>query len=202
MILFDRCSWTWGDGLENREQDRFSTLVSDFVGKEHVNISEKGKCNDGILRTTMEYCENHAVDLAIIQLTKISRREILDSKGEHYIRLNAGNKDLASLYYYENLNTNADDIANFYKNRFLLEHFFKVKGIPYYIVCLNRKKDLLYNTRRSSWQKMTETKPLTSLYTLFGGGRRDNTPFFNFPNGHPNKKGHQVIAEHIHENIL
>ncbi len=205
MILFDGCSWTWGDGLENREKDRFSTLVSDFIGKKHVNISEKGKCNDGILRTTMEYCENHAVDLAIIQFTKISRREILDSKGERYIRLNVGNRDDASVLYYENLSTNADDIANFYKNKFLLEYFFKVKDIPYYFVCLNRKKDLLYKTNPSSWQKMSDSKPVTSLFSVFGGNKYDGTPYFDYPHaergGHPNIKGHQKIAEHILQNL-
>ena len=205
MILFDGCSWTWGDELENREKDRFSTLVSDHIGKNHVNISERGKSNDGILRTTIEYCENNTVDLAIIQFTKISRREILDSKGERYIRLNVGNRDDASVLYFENLNTNADDLANFYKNKFLLEHFFKVKGIPYYFVCLNQKKDLLYKRNPSSWQKMSDTKPVTSLYTLFGGNKYDGTPYFNYPHaergGHPNIRGHQKIAEHILQNI-
>ena len=205
MILFDGCSWTWGDELENREKDRFSTLVSDHIGKNHTNISERGKSNDGILRTTIEYCENNTVDLAIIQFTKISRREILDSKGERYIRINVGNRNDASVLYFENLNTNADDIANFYKNKFLLEHFFKVRGIPYYFVCLNQKKDLLYKRKPSSWQKMSDTKPVTSLYTLFGGNKYDGTPYFNYPHaergGHPNIKGHQKIAEHILQNL-
>ena len=205
MILFDGCSWTWGDELENKEKDRFSTLVSDHIGKNHVNISERGKSNDGILRTTIEYCENNIVDLAIIQFTKISRREILDSKGERYIRVNVGNRDDASVMYYKNLNTNADDVANFYKNKFFLEHFFKVKGIPYYFVCLNQKKDLLYKRNPSSWQKMSDTKPVTSLYTLFGGNKYDGTPYFNYPHaergGHPNIRGHQKIAEHILQNI-
>ena len=205
MILFDGCSWTWGDELENKEKDRFSTLVSDHIGKNHVNISERGKSNDGILRTTIEYCENNIVDLAIIQFTKISRREILDSKGERYIRINVGNGDDASVMYYKNLNTNADDVANFYKNKFFLEHFFKVKGIPYYFVCLNQKKDLLYKRNPSSWQKMSDTKPVTSLYTLFGGNKYDGTPYFNYPHaergGHPNIRGHQKIAEHILQNI-
>lgn len=205
MILFDGCSWTWGDELENREKDRFSTLVSDHIGKNHVNISERGKSNDGILRTTIEYCENNTVDLAIIQFTKISRREILDSKGERYIRLNVGNRDDASVLYYENLSTNADDIANFYKNKFLLEYFFKVKDIPYYFVCLNRKKDLLYKTNPSSWQKMSDSKPVTSLFSVFGGNKYDGTPYFDYPHaergGHPNIKGHQKIAEHILQNL-
>ena len=211
VILFDGCSWTWGDELENRKKDRFSTLVSDHLGKDHVNLSERGKSNDGILRTTIEYCQSNTVDLAIIQFTKISRREILDSKGERYIRINVGSKNETSGLYFENLYTHADDIANFYKNKFLLEHFFKVKGIPYYFVCLNKKKDLykenyieylLYKRKPSSWQKMSDTEPVTSLYTLFGGDKKDGTPYFDYPpSGHPNIKGHQKIADHILQNL-
>ena len=204
MILFDGCSWTWGDELENREKDRFSTLVSDHLGKDHVNLSERGKSNDGILRTTIEYCEEHTVDLAIIQFTKILRREILDSRGKHYNRLCLGGKmNGPSLYYFQNIQNNADDIANFYKNKYLLENFFKGKGIPYYFVCLNQKKDPRIK-RPSSWQKLSDTE-VTSLYTVLGGNKYDGTPYFNYPHvargAHPNIKGHQKIADHILQNL-
>ena len=72
MILFDGCSWTYGDELDNPEKDRFSTLI----GKDHINLGKNGKSNDSILRTTLDHCENNKVDLAVIQFTKPSRTEI------------------------------------------------------------------------------------------------------------------------------
>ena len=72
MILFDGCSWTWGDELENREETRFSSLI----GQDHVNLGQCGKSNDGILRTTLDFCEKNEVDIAVIQFTKFSRTEI------------------------------------------------------------------------------------------------------------------------------
>ena len=63
MILFDGCSWTYGDQLENLHH-RFSDLIGG------VNIGECGKSNDGILRTTINYLErNSNIDTVIIQWT-------------------------------------------------------------------------------------------------------------------------------------
>ena len=87
-ILFDGCSWTKGCGLEGEDinyerqkKERWSTLVSDYFGTEHVNLARGGKCNDGILRTTMQYCENNKVDFAVIQFTREDRREVINDKG-------------------------------------------------------------------------------------------------------------------------
>ena len=80
MILFDGCSITYGDELQGtncdddyRVKTRFSHVVAEELGDNYVNLGTCGKSNDGILRTTLEYCENHKVDLAIIQFTSFSR---------------------------------------------------------------------------------------------------------------------------------
>ncbi len=184
MILFDGCSWTEGVELENIERDRFSTLVSEHYQTEHMNIAEMGKSNDGILRTTIRHCENNHVDVAVIQLTKISRREILSpDKGRldfycnRYYRINVNSQDDAIKSYYANLQTHEDDIANFYKNKFLLEHYFKTKNIKYFFVQLNRKKTMVPPEILSSWQLMSP-KPVPSLYDVLGG-ESFSTPYFD-----------------------
>ena len=46
MILFDGCSWTYGDELENREQDAFPHVVSrmglmrEGITRDHVNLGQ------------------------------------------------------------------------------------------------------------------------------------------------------------------
>ena len=227
-ILFDGCSWTQGWGLEGEDKnyerqkkERWSTLVSDYFGTDHVNLSKSGKCNDGILRTTIEYCENNKVDFAVIQFTKSNRREIINYKGvlesdkNYYYQLRSGkNKnDKAAILYYKNLNTQEDNIANFYKNKFLIEFYLKVKKIPYYFIQLNMRENLELPKKfqPSSWQLISDPEPVTCLYDIVGGKGFANTPYL-FPykgshvgggppntigGGHPNTEGHRKIADHI-----
>ena len=211
-ILFDGCSWTKGTELKNKERDRFSTLVSKDTGNKHVNLGEGGKSNDGILRTTINYCETHKVDFAIIQFTKIQRREILnaDIEGKHtkdgYFCLKATNKDKVSRSYFANLNTQEDDIANYYKNKFLLEKYFYSNLIPFFFLNLNRN---VLTTKPSSWQTLSETEPVACLYDIL----QPDLEYFGIEqireeklgeigkikgfSTHPNAKGHRKIADYI-----
>jgi len=219
-ILFDGCSWTQGWGLEGEDKnyekqkkERWSTLVSDYFGTDHVNLARGGKCNDGILRTTMQYCENNKVDFAIIQFTIEDRREIINDKGiavgngsnnafdddgNCYYQLRRGMRknDEASILYYKNLNTLEDNIANFYKNKFLIEFYLRVKKIPYYFLKLNMKEKIVLPKKfqPSSWQLISDPKPITCLYDIVGG-RGAWSPFIK--KGHPNTEGHRKIADHI-----
>ena len=183
MMLFDGCSWTMGCELEEpdkdlakRERERWSTLVSDHFKTDHVNLGEGGKSNDGILRTTIAYCENHKVDFAFIQFTKANRREILNK--DYYKRLNASKRERHIVAYYRHLNTQEDDIANFYKNKFLLEQYFKSKQIPYYFVQLNRRKHIV-TEYTSTWQQMSDSSPIPCLYDILGG-RIFSPPYFDY----------------------
>ena len=206
MILFDGCSWTFGMELEDRERERWSTLVSDHFNTEHVNLGQWGKSNDGILRTTIHHCENHKVDLAVIQFTKDNRREILSGDDYYRIMNNEGNtlKDQASLDYYKYLNTLEDDVANFFKNKFLLEYYFKVNKIPYLFVKISRRITYEF-IRPSSWQMMSDSSPVPCLYDVLGGW--NIPPYYDYKTSqkdnrkkkgtHPNAKGHRNIADFL-----
>ena len=204
MILFDGCSWTWGDELENREEKRFSTLVakkglmSKDIIRDHANIGQCGKSNDGILRTTIDFCEKNEVDIAVIQFTLISRREIMRETENKYYHINPHGKDDRSIEYYKNLHTRQDDCANYYKNKFILEQYFKSKQIKYYFVDLTKPKDAL-DFQNSSWYEICDKKPVISLKSVIGRMRMNPE---NYVTGHPNEKGHKLIADHIYENIF
>ena len=214
MILFDGCSWTYGSELKNIEEERWSTLVSDSLGTEHVNLGLWGKCNDGILRTTIHHCENHKVDFAVIQFTKDNRREILN--GDSYYRVKHGKSDTlkekASVDYYKYLNTQEDNVANYYKNKFLLEHYFKVNKIPYLFVRINRKIKF-DSVKPSSWQMMSDPSPVPCLYDVLGGW--NIPPYYEYNTKakkgnekeikrgtHPNAKGHRKIADFLISKIF
>jgi len=196
MILFDGCSFTMGLELENTK-DRFSTLVSDYYNTEHVNLAEGGKSNDGILRTTLEYCESHIIDFAVIQLTKYSRREIMERK-RHYRRLNANGRERGTKEWFTKIATEEDNVANFYKNKFLLENYFSNKHIPYFFLQLSSP---ITSPLISSWEKMSPSS-VDCIYEILGGDEHSGSPLFTSSDKpHPNAEGHRRIADHILKNL-
>lgn len=221
MMFFCGCSFTMGMELENPEKERFSSLVADQLQVKYLNRSEAGLSNDGILRKTIKYCEKEPVDFAVIQFTKYSRREILNIQKPlpdtpPYLRINVGNPSKGVKEYFAKLSTPEDDIANFYKNKFLLEFYLKAKKIPFYFLQLSKKikwggdrdrwlyhksawdEDYFANYR-SSWQKYGDNKkPVDCIYQILGGDEDSGSPYFtSSKRPHPNAEGHRKIADHI-----
>tara|TARA_B100000427_G_scaffold159184_1_gene132198 strand:- start:7013 stop:7627 length:615 start_codon:yes stop_codon:yes gene_type:complete len=204
MILFDGCSFTFGDELENPEKDAFPHLVARMglmdgaKPRLYTSIGECGKSNDGILRTTINFCENNPVTLAIIQFTNFSRREVMNSGKDTYFRINAENPDEGSLEYFKHFQNKNDDVANYHKNKFLLESYFKKRNIRYFFLNLQKMK-LVEGYTPSSWYHLADKSPVSNMKTILGGKRWHPE---NYVTGHPNKRGHQLIAQHIYENIF
>jgi hypothetical protein len=224
MMLFIGCSFTMGMELENPEEERFSSLVANQLQTKHLNRSEAGLSNDGILRKTIKYCEKQPVDFAVIQFTKYSRREILNIKKplpdtSPYLRINASNPSKGVKEYFANLSTPEDDIANFYKNKFLLEFYLTSKKIPFYFLQLSKKinrnlgrydrwkyhksawdEDYFANYR-SLWQKLSD-QPVDCIYEILEGDEDSGSPYFTSSSRpHPNAEGHRKIADHILKNL-
>ena len=204
MIFFDGCSYTFGDELENPEKDAFPHLVArmglmrEGITRDYVNLGQRGKSNDGILRTTLEFCEKNEVDIAVIQFTKFSRREIKKPQSTGYFHLTATDNDERSLEYYKHLHNRDDDVANYHKNKFLLENYFKKRNISYFFLCL-QKMHKVEGYTPSSWYHLVDKKPILNLRELLGGKRWHPE---NYLVGHPSKKGHRMIANNIYENIF
>jgi len=194
MILFDGCSYTYGDELENPEKERFSSLI----GGEHVNLGECGKSNDGITRTTIAYCEKNQVDIAVIQFTIYSRREIYRNDRNKWKFISCQHDDDISDAYYRIIQNKSDDLANFHKNKFILENYFKNNKIKFYFMGIENPKFTL-GAKKSEWYDIIDKKPVTWLRNVMG---RKKTHRHHYLNGHPSKLGHKVIAEHVCENIF
>ena len=198
MILFDGCSWTYGSELENREKERWSTLVAN--GREHVNLSSPGKSNDGILRTTLEYCESNHVDTAVIQFTKHSRTEFREESAEKYTTVSLGNirnngvSKKQSEIYFQYFHNKELHLENYSKNKFLLENYFKQKNIKYFFCTIGgytnwTQKDISKNP--SSWYRMMDKESISYLPELIGLSK----------GRHPTAEEHKIIADHISLNI-
>ena len=74
-IYFDGCSWTCGEELENRQEQRYSRMIANDLGAEESNFSTSGASNDRMVRNLMVENNIEDYDLAIIQMTFPARTE-------------------------------------------------------------------------------------------------------------------------------
>ena len=80
-LCFSGCSITYGDELNRRLDERYSTLVSNHYGCNHVNISQCGISNDAIVRNTIRHLQNtSSPDVVVIQYTVHPRIEYFDNQ--------------------------------------------------------------------------------------------------------------------------
>lgn len=222
-ILFNGCSYTWGDELESREQERFSTLVSDHYNATHSNISECARSNDAIARTTMEWFDSgNTCDLAIIQLTVISRLEGYNEKLKSYenITLQTPKK---WKYFYSNYYDYQLGVDCLFKNFYLLEQFFIKNNIKYMFLLHDKWRDYNPITKTNgvqTWTEYTNRRDMfDDIYSVWKHlivdnnfhiirGHEDDLDVilplsedYFFGVGHPNKYGHQKISQYIIQHI-
>jgi hypothetical protein len=184
-LLFNGCSFTNGSELQGKENNfefrrlnRFSHVISEKTGKTYDNIAIGGNSNDRIARTTIEWFEaGNSCDLAIIQLTLISRYEFISKYAAHPVNFAPGAnipmmwevdgkienkkdyndaKDAYESYYKYSYNDNIG-LYNFYKNLFLLEQFFEKNNIPYYFIKLAGDRGWLDSSDKTVyWRSMCQ----------------------------------------------
>ena len=79
-LLFLGCSWTWGDELQNREKDRYSSIIGKRLNADVVNLAENGFSNHAIARIFLDQNLDQ-YDYVFVQLTHPSRAEFFDKDG-------------------------------------------------------------------------------------------------------------------------
>lgn len=194
-ILFNGCSFTWGDELNNQSK-RFSDLIGG------INISQCGRSNDGIARTTVDWLKTNSCDLTVIQWTVPQRTETyIDQKYENISTFKeyAGWQD-----WYKYCYNNQIGIDNLFKNAFLLRHHLESKGIKYFFMYHDCWFDNIF--KPSPW------KDSDPLHIIRGHREHKDSilphksicPECYMPKEHPSEKGHQLIADYIkhHAHIL
>jgi len=200
-ILFNGCSYTYGDELEHLERDRFSTLISNHYKSSHSNISMHGVSNDAITRTTMEwFATGNTCDLAIIQWTVISRIEGCDPEGNYTcVTTQTPYKwqEFYRKYYHNQLG-----VDTLFKNYYLLENFFIQNNIPYLFLIHDCWDNTIKNTK-SVWKDFIVKKD----FHILRGNLCDKETILDVdihirPNkGHPNPLGHRTIADYVIDTI-
>ena len=66
---------------------------------------------------------------------------------------------------------------------------------------LTRKNELQIKGKPTSWQLMSDSKPVTCLYNVLEGDLSNY--YYRIPQngGHPNEKGHRKIADFLIKNV-
>jgi len=209
FLYFNGCSYTKGQGCEDKRKQRFSTLVSNRLGADHYNDSKSGSSNDGIVYRTFDWMQKNTCDQAIILMTHAARMDLS-------MRVMPGPMSDCSVevqkkhkLFYDNFYNDEVGAINFYKNRYLLEQFFEKRGIPLLLLQFtpfpcqetNPFKTLckgdLPLVQKTFWNNF-ELSP--SIKTILG--RRGNKEYYYNEErkeviGHFNYKGHEKLADWI-----
>ena len=181
MILFSGCSLTYGDELQNREEERFS--------KHHTNIAECGMSNDMIVTKTIEYIEqNPDVDYVVTQFT-VPRRIIYYKNG--WRNITPWTKNTESRVYYKYLDSQELRMLNLWRNVYILDQY--LQDIPHYFWRASEGSEK--NVQNDCiFKKLVPWSDMVTLYDLIG---TPETSPQHYVTGHPNKEGHNLIAQHL-----
>ena len=181
MILFSGCSITYGDELVNPKKDRFS--------KNHTNIARCGLSNDMIVMRTIEYIEqNPDVDYVVTQFTVPRRSTYYRNEWKN---ITPWTKNVESSVYYKYLDSQELRMMNLWKNVYVLDQY--LRDIPHYFWRLSEDAEKT-STNDSIFKNLVPWSNMKTLYQLIG--TPDDAPH-NYVTGHPNKKGHDLIAQHL-----
>jgi len=205
-IAFAGCSFTWGDELENPEEQRFSRLVCNKLGAEEYNLAGRGWSNDILLHKFLKFstiCGKP--DVAVIQWTQHSRWqmwddsrndwEILCTKKKYHLKLNA-------VRYYRNVYTDHHGIENYWKNVYLAEQYCKDNDIKLIMMNMDWNKELTVDYV-SPYQSLVKSEiPYITNGILPRPTNKSPESFeYYMKSGHPSFKGHQTIADYIINNF-
>jgi len=217
-LFFCGDSNTYGEELQGKENDhkkriqkRYSSLVSDKLGKTHCNLSESGASNDWIVKTTVEWFERGGkCNTAIIQFSHYCRWGWYDEDGKYW---NIGNQKAgprcindkmknAHSNYYESIWSEQLALDNYWKNKFFLKNYLKDKcekviwmtlgGIPY---------GEGEHYKLNPWQIHCGDMEIGEQKRIIRANTCDKIDNDVFTGSHPNEEGHQNIANWILERL-
>ena len=208
MMLFSGCSFTYGDELENREKERFSTYFDSH------NIAQCGLCNDAIVRKTITEIESNPnkYDTVVVQFTLHTRTEV--PLRDKYLPITPqnlgfeariGNGTLrirrwqfAKAIYTNDLWNMHIGKENMHKNMFFMQSYLRMKGLKYVFLSIDGHNPKHNDYTNSCWYEMLDCH-ITNVHDVIGF-KRDHPEYFSNSNekgGHPNALGHEAIAKTV-----
>ena len=201
-MLFSGCSFTYGDELEDREKERFSSYFDSH------NIGQCGLCNDAIVRNTITEIESNPnkYDTVVVQFTLHTRTEVPLQDG--YLPITPQNLKLesrrvkrwkfAKAIYTNDLWNMHIGKENMHKNMFFMQSYLRMKGLKYVFLSNDGHNPKHNDYTESCWYKMLDCH-ITNIHDVIGY-KCDHPEYFpnsNEKGGHPNALGHEAIAKTV-----
>ena len=208
-LFFSGCSITWGDELEDRLNERFSTLVSNHYKSQHTNLSERGISNDCIVRNSINYLQNNKADIVVIQYTVTSRLEYYVENGDPLSWTPQRVKSMKQRDYYTRIYNDVLGAENLWKNIFLFDSFCKSIGQKYVSIISDhyepslRRPENFYHGKLGYWRNLCKGYKPVWMHMDLLKHTRDNPNYYanGLDGGHPSAEGHKIIANKIIELI-
>ena len=210
-IVFAGCSFTYGDELENPEEQRFSRLVCNKLQAEEYNVSRSGSSNDLLFHKFLKYCtstEGGNPDIAVIQWTQKSRWQMWDNTQNDWesITIQMAEKKLWNAFrYYRHVYTDQHGIESYWKNVYLAKQYCKDNDIK---LIMMDKSDVSIESRWVDYVSPYQSLCKNKIPAII----RDIVPFsksmtlaerqeYWMERQHPSPKGHHLIADYVEEQI-
>jgi len=201
-ILFHGCSITWGDELEDRENERYSKLICNNFGIDENNIALCGNSNDRIVREAIEYLEKEKVDIVVLQFTVHSRMEWFDRQGFLHrftpqltsthgkvkLKGNPMSDELrerlhsAGKWFYRFVYSDIFGAENMWKNMVLFDSYCKANDITFIPLLADhfheviRRPEKFYHEKVGHtgwWKPLYQGFPITRLHEHIIGHKED-----------------------------
>ena len=185
-ILFNGCSYCFGDELKDNEKSRYSRLICDELGAEEINISKNGNSNYKIITDTYNYLQNNDVDIVSIGITYLERfcipyKDILITINPSNTRAFKPVYDILAKLVYSS--TNHETWFLYYSPLYdMLETYCKSKNIKTVYHCV-KEKDL---------RLFTEKTDLNLFEIPFNKFAKSNYPMGK--HYHPLEEAHEAYA--------
>lgn len=212
-IFFCGDSWTWGGELDVENPDpifratnNFSAYVGQRTNKSVYNISLPGVSNDWIVRSMFDWFEcGNSADVAVIQWTFWSRvsyhtlnNKFVTVKPETVVGTSFSDPTYPFWKnFFEHCYTDYSGHQMWSKNLIFADLYLKSKGVkPIYLTLQHEMLDL----RIDYYSQYKEAGKFQILPALLGDScNYVNTVRENYDpcRGHPNSKGHSIIADYI-----
>lgn len=195
-ILFNGCSWTYGDDLQVPTLSRYSKLTADYFNTSDDNIAVNASSNGAIIRRSTWSLGLREYDIALVQLTFFTRLECpmydqLENLNPTNSTIFAGN-NIAQ--FIAKTNKKYDTYVRYWYDKiFLFDNYCKSKNIKPIFFFID-------NPSLETMKKVTiEEHDIDFVMTNSLKGICDDSgaEYGHEQGNHPLEEGHKLIAEKL-----